>query len=63
MMHRLFSKNYLKVAVEDNDDETQSKNRILQLKQKYNTLLTKLIDLEFELYAEEILFLQKRINK
>lgn len=65
MIQRLFSKKYLKTAIttEDDDEENNSKQHIIKLKIKYDALITELIDLEFEIFAEEILFLQKLINK
>ena len=65
MIQRIFNKKYLKTAItgEDVDEENKSKQHIIQLKLKYDALITELIDLEFEIFAEEILFLQNRINK
>jgi hypothetical protein len=65
MIQRLFSKKNLKTSItdEDDDEENKSKQHIIQLKLKYDALITELIDLEFKIFAEELLFLQKRINK
>ena len=64
-IQRLFSKKYLKTTItpEISEEEKKAKNHIIQLKLKYDALITELIDLEFEIFAEERIFLQKRINK